>query len=120
MKKVWLTYAWSDNKEQDVDFIAQEIQSYGLEVKLDRWQIQAGKRLWEQIDNFITNPNECDAWILYATENSLGSEPCKEEFAYALDRALGSRGNTFPVIALFSFCCRKFINPIRSQNTIVS
>jgi hypothetical protein len=101
MKKIWLTYAWSDNKEQDVDFIAQEIKNYGLEVKLDRWQIQAGKRLWEQIDNFITNPDESDAWIIYATENSLGSEPCKEEFAYALDRALGNRGKTFPVIALF-------------------
>jgi len=101
MATVWITYAWDDNQDQDVDFIAQELGSTGLDIKLDRWNIGAGKRLWEQIDNFITNPAESDAWILVATENSLQSEPCKEEFAYALDRALSSRGNNFPVIGLF-------------------
>ena len=38
---------------------------------------------------------------LIATNNSLASEPCKEEFAYALDRALNGRGQDFPVIVLF-------------------
>lgn len=36
----------------------------------------------------------------FITQNSLGSEPCKEEFAYALDRALNSRGGEFPLIGL--------------------
>jgi hypothetical protein len=36
-----------------------------------------------------------------ATTNSLQSEPCKEEFAYALDRALKARGVQYPVIGLF-------------------
>jgi len=31
----------------------------------------------------------------------LSSEACKEEYAYALDRALSSRGEDFPVIAIF-------------------
>lgn len=101
MAKVWITYAWKDNENQDVDFVIQELRSYGLEVKTDRWNIQAGKRLWEQIAEFIQNPSECDAWLMYVTENSLGSEPCKEEFAYALDRALSNRGNEFPVIGVF-------------------
>ncbi len=101
MATIWITYAWADNKNDDVDFVAQELINAGLTVKLDRWNIGAGKRLWEQIDNFIQNSAECDGWILYATPNSLGSEPCKEEFAYALDRALRTRGETFPVIGLF-------------------
>ena len=101
MATVWITYAWADNTDGDVDYVAQELMRAGLTVKLDRWNIQAGKRLWEQISNFIQNPSECDAWILYATQNSLGSDPCKEEFAYALDRALRSRGEIFPVIGLF-------------------
>jgi hypothetical protein len=101
MATIWLTYAWEDNKSGDVDFLAQEIESSEVKVKLDRWNLQAGKRLWEQIANFIQEPSECDAWVLYATQNSLGSEPCKEEFAYALDRALQTRGNVFPVIGLF-------------------
>jgi len=98
---VWITYAWADNQDQDVDFIAQELQRVGLEVKLDRWNIKAGDRLWEQIDRFIQSEDESDAWILYATANSLGSEACKEEFAYALDRALDRRGRGYPVIGLF-------------------
>jgi len=101
MATVWITYAWIDNENNDVDFIAQELLGAGLTVKLDRWNIRAGTRLWEQIDKFITDAKESDAWLLYATPNSLGSEACKEEYAYALDRALKSRGNTFPIIALF-------------------
>lgn len=101
MATVWLTYAWADNQNEDVDFIAQELGRTGLGVKLDRWNIGAGRRLWDQITNFITSPKESDAWVLVATEKSLQSEACKEEFAYALDRALKTRGDTFPVIGLF-------------------
>lgn len=101
MANVWITYAWADNQAGDVDFIAQELQRHGLTVKLDRWTLRAGMRLWEQIERFIQDPSESDAWLLFATANSLGSEPCKEEYAYALDRALRARGGKFPVIALF-------------------
>jgi hypothetical protein len=102
MATIWITYAWDGNSEGDVDFAAQELRRTGLKVGLDRWNIGAGRRLWEQIEQFITDPNQSDAWILYATQNSLGSQACKEEFAYALDRALRHRGNPFPVIGLFS------------------
>jgi TIR domain len=98
---IWITYAWADNSTQDVDFTAQELADAGLQVKLDRWNIQAGKRLWEQIEQFICSPEESDAWLLVATNNSLASEPCREEYAYALDRALKTRGDDYPVIALF-------------------
>lgn len=101
MAKLWITYAWTDNEAQDVDYLAQELGRAGLEIKLDRWNIGAGRRLWEQIERFICSANESDAWVLVATENSLASESCKEEFAYALDRALNSRGQAFPVIGLF-------------------
>lgn len=98
---IWITYAWADNQHGDVDFIAQELASTGLTIKLDRWNIGAGKRLWDQIADFISKPEESHAWLLIATQTSLLSEPCKEEYAYALDRALRTRGDRFPVIALF-------------------
>jgi hypothetical protein len=101
MAKVWISYAWTDNQGRDVDFVAQELKVAGLQVKLDRWNLAVGKRLWDQIADFITNPNESDAWLFYATQNSLASEPCREELAYALDRALSTRGCDFPLIALF-------------------
>jgi len=101
MATVWMTYAWADNQSGDVDFIAQELETADLRVKLDRWSIKAGVRLWDQIAEFIQSPAQCDAWLLIATQASLGSEPCREEYAYALDRALNSRGTTFPVVALF-------------------
>lgn len=101
MASIWITYSWKDNKNQDVDFVAQELTGAGLTVKLDRWNIGAGRRLWDQIEGFIKSPNESDAWVLVATDNSLQSEPCKEEFAYALNRALSTRGAEYPVIGLF-------------------
>ena len=101
MATVWITYAWADNQTGDVDFIAQELESSGLKIKLDRWNLKAGARLWEQIAEFIQSPLHCDAWLLVATQASLGSEACREEYSYALDRALRARGEAFPVIALF-------------------
>lgn len=101
MKKVWITYAWADNTSGDVDYLAQELTQLDFVPKLDKWTIGAGKRLWEQIDSFISNPEESDAWLFFATQNSLGSQPCREEYAYALDRVLRSRSETFPLIALF-------------------
>lgn len=67
MAKIWITYAWKDNEDGDIDFIAQELKRAGLEVKLDRWQLGAGQRLWPQIEHFITAPSESDAWLFYAT-----------------------------------------------------
>jgi len=100
-KSIWVTYAWDDNSDGDVDFCAQELAREGLVVKLDRWNLTAGRRLWEQIGDFIRDSSKSDGWLLYATQASLGSEACKEEFSYALDRALHTRGGDFPVIALF-------------------
>ncbi|CAL2082764.1 conserved hypothetical protein [Tenacibaculum dicentrarchi] len=111
MKTLWITYSWEDNKNGDIEFIAQELEKTGINVKLDRWNIKTGQRLWEQIDQFISNPSECDVWAIIATQNSLGSEPCKEEVAYALDRALNSRGQTFPLIGIFPSTVDKELIP---------
>ena len=102
MASIWLTYAWNDNTHNDVDFVAQELTRAGVSVKLDRWNISAGGRLWDQISAHIQDPAESDGWVLYASQESLGSEPCREEFALALDRALSTRGTTFPIIGLFN------------------
>ena len=37
MASIWITYAWNDNKDQDIDFIAQELRAVGLTVKLVYW-----------------------------------------------------------------------------------
>jgi hypothetical protein len=99
-KKLWLSYSWKDNVDKDVDFIAKEIEKRGISVKLDRYVLIAGQRLWPQIESHIQNPAETDAWALFMTQNSLASEPVREEIAYALDRALKSRGGTFPLIGI--------------------
>jgi hypothetical protein len=101
MATIWLTYAWGDNDTSDVDFAAQELENAGLGVSLDRWNLQAGRPLWDQIESFIQDPAQSDAWVLYATQNSLGSEACREEYRYALDRAIHTRGGDVPVIGLF-------------------
>lgn len=99
-KRLWISYAWADNENDDVTFVAQQL-TRDLDVQMDRWNLTAGHPLWEQIAGFITNPEKSDGWMVYATQNSLASSACKEELAYALDRALSTRGDTFPLIALF-------------------
>jgi hypothetical protein len=99
--KLWLTYAWVDNDDLDIDHIVLKLRNTGLEVKLDRQHIIPGQRLWSQIDKAISNPEITDAWAIVATEDSLKSEPCIEELAYALDRALRTRGGKFPLIGIF-------------------
>lgn len=100
MKKIWITYSWEDNKGGDVNYLARQLSDSGLTVRLDKWEIKAGLRLWDQISKFITDTSECDAWALYATQASLLSEACQEELAYALDRSLRSRDIRFPLIGI--------------------
>ena len=99
--KLWLTYAWLDNESEQVDYVSQEIRRHGISVHIDRTQLIAGQRLWPQLDKAISDPANSDAWAIYVTENSLRSEACLEELAYAIDRALRTRGTSFPLIGIF-------------------
>lgn len=100
MPNLWLTYAWKDNENQDIDFVVQRLEGQGVSVRLDRTQLLAGKRLWDQIAGEIKSPH-LDGWAIFVTKNSLRSEPCLEEISYALDRALRTRGSNFPLIGVF-------------------
>lgn len=100
MATVWLTYSWLDNQQNDVDFYAHELEKAGVIVKRDQWTLRAGERLWEQIYKHITDPDGCDAFVIFATHNSLNSEACKEEIYTALKRALASK-MSFPIVPLF-------------------
>jgi len=91
-------FAWADNKDDQVTFIAQELRKAGLTVQMDAWTLGAGSRLWEQIEGYIANS---DAWVFVATHASLASQPCREELAMALDKALRTADNPFPVVGLF-------------------
>ena len=101
MYTVLISYDPADNLDNDVDFAVQKLEEAGLSVKAAEWSIHAGSRLWQQIAHFITSQAESDAWLLYATPRSLGSEACKEEIGYALTRALETRGKSFPIIGIF-------------------
>ncbi len=100
MSRVWLTYAWKDNEENDVDHVINELKAAGLDVGFDRAHLLAGVPLWRQLDAALAD-DELKAWVIYVTENSLASEPCQEELAYALDRTLRTRGSAFPLIGIF-------------------
>ena len=102
MKKLWLTYAWKDNEDQNLDYIVQELDKLDLTVKFDRRNLIQGQRLWDQIGAQISDHNLCEAWGILLTGNSLKSGPCMEELAYALDRAIEAKGEQFPMFALMT------------------
>jgi TIR domain len=101
MKKLWVTYAWKDNEDLDVNYIIQELEGANLDVRYDRRQLLTGQPLWNQIDQSITNPVNSDAWAFVVSKHSLESGPCREELNYALHRALSARGQVFPLIGIF-------------------
>ena len=110
MAKLWLTYAWIDNVDEDVDHVITELNATGLEVVYDRVQLLAGQRLWQQLDQALNDPS-IDAWAMLVTENSLRSEPCQEEIAYALDRALRTKDSGFPLIGIFPHAIDRALIP---------
>ena len=101
MAKAFLSYTWADNDDGDVEWVANSLNGAGLEIHLDRWTLTAGRRLWEQIEALIFDKENCDALLIFATSASLANERCREEIAYALDRALSTRGANFPIIGIF-------------------
>jgi TIR domain-containing protein len=115
MPTIWITYAWDDNTQCDVDFIVQELVRVGVQVMLGSWNIRANGRLWEQIERFIQEEKGSDAWLIYATQNSLGNKACKEEFSYALDCVFNRRGTNFPIVALFPGPVDNYLMPAGSR-----
>jgi TIR domain len=99
-KKLWISYSRKDNTDGDVDFIAGELRKREIEPRLDCFVISAGLRLWPQIEKEITDPNQSNAWAIFLTQNSLTSEAVLEEIGFAVDRALSTRGGSFPVIGI--------------------
>jgi hypothetical protein len=98
-KSLWITYASTDNKEGNFDFLAQSLTAAGLDVRFDREMLIPGRRLWEQIGGAINAP-DLGGWAFLVTPASIESQACLEELAYALDRTLHTRGGDFPIIGL--------------------
>jgi len=99
--RAWITYAWVDNETADVDYVIQELDAAGVEVRYDRRNIVPGLRLWDQIASEIED-DDCDGWILFTTRAAFDSKNVMEELSYAIDRALSKRGESFPLIALLA------------------
>lgn len=98
---LWITYAWSDNNEGDFDFLVQELSRAGISSKYDKIALVPGHKLWEQIAKRIFS-DPLSGWAFLVTPNSLASAACHEELAYALQRALESKGEDFPLIGLLN------------------
>lgn len=99
-KRLWLTYAWRDNETENINYLIQELGNHGLDVQYDRATLLPGRPLWDQLDQQIDWKN-IDAWAIYVTRQSLESEPCREEFSYALNIALSQGRVSFPLIGIF-------------------
>jgi len=97
--KLWITYAWANNQNGDFDYLAQELEAAGIKTHYDKVALTTGRRLWDQIAEKINSP-ETKAWAYLVTAESLASAPCREELAYAIDRALREKGDEFPLIGI--------------------
>jgi len=96
---LWITYAWSDNDEGDFDFLVQELGRAGIASKYDKIALVPGRRLWAQIADRISS-DALSGWACLLTPNSITSTACREELSYALQRALETKSDEFPLIGL--------------------
>ncbi|MBI3220210.1 MAG: toll/interleukin-1 receptor domain-containing protein [Bacteroidetes bacterium] len=96
---LWITYAWTDNQEGNFDYLVGQLGAQGIQTRYDRIQLVPGQRLWEQIGARISD-NTLRAWAYLITPNSLQSQPCREELEYAVNRAIQTKNNVFPLIGL--------------------
>ncbi|EEB57326.1 hypothetical protein ALP99_05710 [Pseudomonas syringae pv. tomato] len=97
--KLWITYAWDNNKDGDFDYLAQELEDSGVATSYDKIALIPGRRLWDQIADNINSPH-IKAWAYLITAESLASGPCREELAYAIDRTLKEKSEEFPLIGI--------------------
>lgn len=97
--KLWITYAWVNNRDGDFDYLAQELEAIGVKTSYDKIALTTGRRLWDQIAKNINSP-EIKAWAYLVTPESLASQPCREELEYAINRALKEKENEFPLIGI--------------------
>ena len=96
---LWITYAWADNTEGDFDYLVSELNHAGVTAQFDRIALIPGQRLWEQIADRIAS-DDLRGWSYLLTPQSIASQPCLEELAYAIDRTLSRKGIRFPLIGL--------------------
>ena len=96
---LWITYAWVDNDDGDFDYLVKQLENASISARYDRVSLIPGRRLWDQIAGQIAK-SDLGGWAYLLSPKSVSSEPCKEELAYALDRALHTRGSDFPLIGL--------------------
>ena len=96
---LWITYAWSDNAGGDFDFLVQELSRAGVPARYDKIALVPGRKLWAQIADRISS-DPLSGWAYLVTPSSLASGACKEELAYALQRALETKGEEFPLVGL--------------------
>ncbi len=98
-RRLWFTYAWSDDAEGDFSYLVQELKRVNVAATYDRIALVPGRSVWDQIGERITK-DPLDGWAYLLTPRSLQSDRCREELDYALNRALDTRGRGFPLIGL--------------------
>jgi hypothetical protein len=96
---LWITYAWADNAEGDFDYLVQRLSEADITSLYDKIALVPGRKLWAQIANKIEK-EPLSGWAYLITPQSLASPACQEEQSYALQRALETKGQEFPLIGL--------------------
>jgi hypothetical protein len=98
-RRLWVTYARSDDAEGDFSYLVQELKGVNVTATYDRVALVPGRSIWDRIAERITK-DPIDGWAYLLTPRSLESDRCREELDYALNRALDTKGRTFPLIGL--------------------
>lgn len=108
MSIVFLSYSRSDSTI--VDKIANDLQKEGIDIWLDRKNLQAGQDWQEQIENAL---NEASFLILFISKNSLESKAVQRELRSAFENQKRTGGTRLIPILLEKVELPEFLSAIQ-------
>lgn len=90
MTKAFLSHGWCDATV--VAKIAEALESQGIDVFLDKWDISHGKLIWATIDRAI---DEASKLVVFLSRDALDGKGFKEEIDLGLQKAYERHGDVF-------------------------
>lgn len=93
-KNAFLSYAHED--KEFAERIAQELRKSGINVWIDKWEINAGDSIIQKI--FIEGLSKCDIFLILISCSSAKSKWVKEELDYAMIKKIEGITKIIPLI----------------------
>ncbi len=97
--RLWISYAWSNRKDRDFDFLVPQLRITNVEATYDSLQVLPDTRLQERILQRLRSIG-FDGWLYVLTQQLLAQETCRDELISAINVTYRQMGSDFTMLGL--------------------